>query len=105
MEPLPDCNREVLRSRNLGEKLRDFLVQEAVVHGIEDFAVHDFFQLLQDNDESGTRVDFAFDCNLKCVIVPVAIGVVAFAKDALVLFGRKSGIVVVVRRGELGFAG
>ena len=37
------------------QKFGDFLVQEAMVHGVEDFAVHDFFELLEVDDEAGAR--------------------------------------------------
>jgi len=31
----------------------DLFVEEAVIHGVEDFAVHDFFELLQVDNETG----------------------------------------------------
>jgi len=48
-------------------------------------------------NETGFRVDFAFNCYFKGVIVPVAVQVIALAEEALVLFRRKVRVVVVVR--------
>ena len=45
-ETLPDGDGNVFRCWDLVEKLGNFFIQEAVVHGVEDFAVHDFFELL-----------------------------------------------------------
>ena len=87
------------------EEFGDFFVQEAMVHGVEDFAVHDFFELLEVDDEAGAGIDFAFDRDFERVVVAVAVGVVAFAEDAAVFFRSEAGIVVVVRGGEFGFAG
>ena len=86
------------------KKFGDFFVEEAVVHGVEDFAVHDFLELFEIDDEAGARIDFAFHRNFEGVIVSVPVGVVALAKDAEVLFRREAGIVVVVRGREFGFA-
>ncbi len=79
-------DREIFRGRNLGEEFRDFFVQEAVVHGVEDFAVHDFFELLEIDDKAGAGIDFAFHRDFESVVVAVAVGVIAFAEDAAVLF-------------------
>jgi hypothetical protein len=104
-EALPDCYGQVFGSRNLGEEFGDLFVEEAMVHGVEDFAVHDFFKLLEVDDESGARVDFAFYGDFEGVVVPVSVGVVAFAEKAEVLFRSEIGIVIVVRGGEFGFSG
>ena len=63
------------------------------------------FKLLQINDESGARIDLAFHRDFERVVVPVPVGIVALAEDALVLLRSKVRIVIVVRRGEFGFAG
>src|SRR5205085_5326630 len=42
-EALPDRNGKILRGWNAIGKLRHFFVEEAMVHGIENFAVQDFF--------------------------------------------------------------
>jgi hypothetical protein len=42
-EALPDGNGYIFCCGDLMEKFGDFFVEEAVVHGIEDFAMHDFF--------------------------------------------------------------
>jgi len=49
--------------------------------------------------------DFALYGDFEGVVVAVAVGVVAFAEEATVLFRREVGIVVIVRGGEFGFAG
>ena len=53
-----------------------------MVHGVEHFAVHDFFQLLQVDDETGARIDFAFHRDFQGVVVAVAVRVIALAEDA-----------------------
>src|SRR5947209_14551389 len=42
-EALPDRDGKILRGWNAIGKLRHFFVEEAMVHGIENFAVQDFF--------------------------------------------------------------
>ena len=76
-----------------------------MVHGVEDFAVHDFFELLEIDNESGARIDFAFDRDFERVVVAVSVGIVALAKKTLVLFRSEIRIVIVVRGGKFGFAG
>ena len=71
---------------------------------VEHFAVQDLFQLLEIDDEAGPRIDFTLHCDFQSVVVTVAVGVVAFAEDALVLLRSEFRIVVVVRGGEFGFA-
>ena len=51
------------------------------------------------------RVHFALDGHFQGVVVAVTVGVVALAEEAPVLFRTEFGVVVVVRSGELGFAG
>ena len=103
-QTLPAGDGEILRRRNLGEEFGDLFVEEAVVHGVEDFAVHDLFELLEIDDEAGAGIDFAFHCDFESVVVSVAVGVVAFAEEAAVLFRREVGIMVIVRGGKFGFA-
>ena len=76
-----------------------------MVHGIEYFLVQDFLQLFQIDDEPGAWIDLALNRDLKHVIVPMSIGVVAFPEQAPVLLRRKLRIVVVMRRGKFSFAG
>ena len=102
-EALPDGNGEIFSRRDRLEKFRNLFIQEAVIEGIEDLAVHDVFQLLKVDDESRTRIDRAFDCDFKRVVVPVTIRVVALAENALVLLRREIRIVVIVRSGEFSF--
>ena len=104
-EALPDGDREIFGGRNTLEKLRNLLVKEAVIHRVENFVVHDFLQLLQIHNEPGARINLALHRDFERVVVSVAVGVITFAEDALVLFGREVGIMVEVRGGEFGFAG
>src|SRR6202522_4330270 len=75
-----------------------------MVHGVEDFAVHHFFELLEVDDEAGAGIDFAFYRDFQGVVVAVAVGVVAFAEGAEILLRSELRVVVVVRCGEFGFA-
>ena len=87
------------------KKFRHFFVEEAVVHGVEHFVVHHFFELLEIDDEAGAGIDFAFHRDFESVVMAVAVGVIALAENAAVLFRSEVGIVVVVRGGKFGFAG
>src|SRR5208337_214581 len=103
-EALPDGDGEVLGRRNSGKKLRHFLVQEAMVERVEHFPAHDVLQLLQVNDESRLRIDGALHGHFQGVVVPVPVGVVALAEDALVLLRSEFRIVIEVRCGKFRFA-
>src|SRR5712692_29238 len=103
-QALPRRNRDVLGGWNLSEEFRDFLVQEAVIHRVENFARHDFFELLEIDDKAGAGVDLTFYCDFERVVMAVTIGIVALAKDAAILFRRQRRIVVIVRCGEFSFA-
>src|SRR5438445_1215191 len=81
-EALPDGDRQVLGRWNAGKKFRDFFVQEAVVHGIEHFAVHGFLELLEVNHEAGAGIDLSLDRDFEDVVVPVSVGVIALAEEA-----------------------
>jgi hypothetical protein len=63
-----------------------------VVHGVEHFAVHDFFELLEVDDEAGAGIDFAFYGDFESVIVAVAVWVIAFAEERRFSSGVKSGL-------------
>ena len=76
-----------------------------MVHGVQDFVVHDFFQLLEIDYEAGAWIDLAFHRDFKGVVVSVAVRIIAFAENAEVFFRSEVGIVVIVRGGEFGFAG
>jgi hypothetical protein len=60
--------------------------------------------LLEVDYESGAWIDFTFYGDFERVIVTVAVGVIAFAEDAPVFFRRECRVVIIVRRGEFGFA-
>ncbi len=101
---LPDSDGDVLRGGDLMQEFGDFLIEEAMVHGVEDLTVHDIFELLEVDDEAGAGVNFAFHRNLQDVVVTVPIEVVALAEDTAILFRREIRIVIIVRCGELRFA-
>ncbi len=63
-----------------------------MVHGVEHFAVHNFLELLQVDNESGARIDFAFHRDFQSVIVAVPVGIVAFPKMRWFSSGVKSGL-------------
>jgi hypothetical protein len=75
-----------------------------VIHGVEHFVVHDFFELLEVDDEAGAGIDFAFYGYFQGVVVTVTVRVIAFAEQTEILFRRELRVVVVVRSGKLGFA-
>ena len=104
-QALPDCDCQIFRGRNLSEKFRDLLVEEAVVHGVEHFVVHHFLELLEIDDETRVGIDLALYRDFQRVVVAVPVRVVALSEDAAILFGRKVGIVIIVRGGEFSFAG
>ena len=102
---LPDGDSQVLGCRNPRGKFWDFLIEEAVVHGVENLAVHNLFELLEINHKTGARVDFTFHGYFEYVVVTVPIGVIALSEELPVLLRGKIRIVVIVRRGEFSFAG
>src|SRR4051812_42101417 len=102
-ETLPNSDGDVLSGGDTGGEFHDFFIQEAMVHGIENFAMHYLFQLLEVDDEARLRVDFPFHRNFERVVVAVAVGIVALAKKAKVFFRREVRIVIVVRCGEFRF--
>jgi hypothetical protein len=104
-EALPYRDGQVLGGGNLRPKFRDFFVQEAMVHGVEHFAVHGFFELLEIYHETGARIDLTLDRDFEHVVVPVPVRVIALAEQSPVLLRRKLRIVIVVRGGKFSFAG
>src|SRR6266849_960912 len=103
-QALPDRDRQVLCSWNPGREFRHFLVEKTMVHGVKDFAVQNFLQLLQVHDEAGAWVHLALDRDLKRVVMAVAVGIIAFAENAAILFRSEVRVVVIVRSGEFDFA-
>ena len=89
-EALPDGDGDIFCGGNLGEEFRDFFVEEAVVHGIEDLALHDFLELLEIDDEAGAGIDFAFDGDFERVVMAVSVGIVALAEEARFSSGEKA---------------
>ena len=77
----------------------------AVVVDADDFPLEDIFEIFQVDDEARDGVDLSGNGDLKSVVVPVAVSVGTFAKDALVFLGRPCIVPVVVRGGKLRFAG
>jgi hypothetical protein len=104
-EALPDRDGDVFCGRDLCCEFRDFFVEEAVVHCVEHFAVHSFFELLEINYKTGAWVHIPLHRHFEHVVVPMAVWIIAFAEDAPVLLRSEIRVVVVVRRGEFSFAG
>jgi hypothetical protein len=100
LETIPNRDGDVLGGRDLVREFGDLFVEVPMIHGIEDFAVENFLEVLEVHDESGLWVNGAFNRYFKCVVVAVSVRVVALAEDAAVLFGREVGIVIVVRGRE-----
>lgn len=104
-ETLPNGDGQIFSCWNASGKFGHFSVQESMIHGVEHFAIHSFFELLQINYKTGSRIDLSLHRDFEDVIVSVSVGVVAFPEQAPVLLRRKLRIVVVVRSGEFSFAG
>ena len=104
-EPVPDRNGQVFGRRNTRAEFRNFLVQEPVIHCVENFAVHSLFELLEIHNKPRTWVNFALHGDFEDIVVTVSIGIIAFTKQPSVLFRRELRIVIVVRCGEFCFAG
>src|SRR5437588_303007 len=68
LKTLQDSNGDVFGGGNLPGKLGDLFVQEAVIHGVENFAVENVFELLEVHHKTGARIDFAFDGDLESVV-------------------------------------
>src|SRR5580704_19496802 len=100
---MPDGNGQILCGRNAVEEFGDFLIQEALVNRIQYFTVQDFFQLLQVDHKTRTWIDFAFHRDFQGVIVPVAVGIIAFPENTLVLLGSELRAVIVVRSSKFSF--
>src|SRR5208337_2037720 len=77
---------------------------EVTVKGAVDPKSGFVLQLLQVNDESRLRIDGALHGHFQGVVVPVPVGVVALAEDALVLLRSEFRIVIEVRCGKFRFA-
>src|SRR5208282_1277053 len=103
-QALPDGDSDDLGGGDLVQEFGDLFVEEAMVHGIEDLAVHDVFESLEVDNEAGARIDFSLYRDFQCVVVAMAVGVVAFAEDTAILFRSELRVVVVVRGGEFSFA-
>ena len=61
LQPLPDCDRDILRGGKLAGELRDFLIEMAMVEVVEDLTVQNVLQQLEIDDKSSNRIDLASD--------------------------------------------
>ena len=104
LQPLPDDDGQVLGSRNLVREFGHLFVQMPMVECVDDFAVQDFFQVLEVDHEASVGIHIAFHRDFQRVVVAVAIEIGALAKDALILFFAEVGIVIVMRRREFALA-
>ena len=67
-------------------KLFDFLVQIFVIERLDHFAFHKRIEFAEIRDHAGRRIHRARHGHFHHVVVPVAIGIVALAVDALIFF-------------------
>ena len=59
-QPLPDRDREILRGRDLRQKIPALPYSESDDPCVQHFTIQYFFQLFQIHHETGSRIDFAF---------------------------------------------
>ena len=85
-KPSPDADGQVLRRGDLVFEIRNFLVKKAMVHCIDDLAIHDLLELFQVDHKSRPLVHISLYRNFQRVVVPVAMRIIALAKDAQILF-------------------
>ena len=100
---MPDGDGQIFRRWDAGEELGNLFIEEAVVHRIEHFPVHDFLKFFGIDDEAGATINVAFDGDFERVVVAVAVRVIALAEQAKVFFRSEIRVVVVMRGGEFGF--
>lgn len=67
-----------------------------MVHCVEDFTLHDFFELFEVDDKAGAGIDLALHRDFEGVIVTVTMRVIALTENAAILLGGKCGVVVEV---------
>ena len=96
LKALPDDDSQVLGGRNARRKFRYFFVEEAVVHGVEDLAMHDLLELAEINNKAGSRVDFPFHGYFDHIVVTMSVGIVAFSEQTLVLLRGQIRVVIIV---------
>lgn len=96
-EQIPDDTSDVFAGGDLAGEFGHFIVQVAMIHALRDFAFEDFFQNFEIEHHAGDWIGFACNGYFECVIVAVAMGIVAFSEDAAILFRREVRIVVEVR--------
>src|ERR1700676_74200 len=104
IEQLPNDAGDVLAGRDLSGEFGNFVIQKAMVHALHHFALEYFLQIFQVQDHACYWVGFSGDGHLEGVVMPMSMRVIAFAKDATILFQREIRIVVEVRGGEFDFA-
>jgi len=104
VEQFPDDARDVFASRDLARQFGNFVIQEAVIHAIYDFALENIFQLFEIENHSSHGIRFAGNRDFENVIVSVAVRIIALAKNTAILLVREFRIVVAVRRREFDFA-
>src|SRR6185437_5668082 len=76
----------------------------AMVEAGHHFTLENVFQFGEVKDHSSARIGFAGDGNFENVVVPVAVGIIAFAENALILGGREFSDVIEMRGGKFDFA-
>jgi hypothetical protein len=96
LETLPNPDSDVFGGRNLAGELSHFLVEMPVVERVHDLAVKYFLEFLEIDDKTLIGGDIALHRDFKGVIVPMTVGVIAFAEDTAVLLRREVGVVINV---------
>jgi hypothetical protein len=104
LEAPPHFNYDIFRSRNHMLKRGDFLIEEAMVHRLHHFLIHDFLQDFEVEYHPCYRIGRTFHCHLDYVVMPMAVRIGVGAIDAAVFFVAPRRIPADVGSGKLGFA-
>src|SRR5687767_6155345 len=101
LQATPDFDGDVLGGRDDFIEGRDFVIQMAVVHGIDDFAYDDLLQLLEVINHPGCGVGRAFEGDFEDVIMAVAPEIGGRSVEANILVFRKLRASANVGSGKL----
>lgn len=75
LEAAPDLERDILRCGNYLVKRGNFTVQETVIERFDNCFVQDVLHRFKVDDHAGYRIRPAFQCDLKNVVVSMAVWV------------------------------
>ena len=105
VENFPEDGSDFFAGGDFAFQLGDFVIQMAMVEAGHHFALEDILQFGEIEDHSCAGIRFAGDGDFENVVVPVAVRIIAFAEDALILGGREFRIVIKMSGGKFDFAG